>query len=82
MVVPTVPDPIVTILTPALTDPRAPVVPNRDPIPWAPPMDRDATFLLSLVMLAAAAIAVGVSGWVLFVRDHRAASHPPASEGS
>lgn len=35
-------------------------------------MDRDATFLLALVMLAAAALAVGVSGWVLFVRDHRA----------
>ncbi len=45
-------------------------------------MDRDATFLLSLIMLAAAALAVGISGWVLFVRDHRAASHPPASEGS
>ena len=35
-------------------------------------MDRDATFLLSLVTLAAAAIAVGVSGWVLFLRDRRA----------
>jgi hypothetical protein len=35
-------------------------------------MDRDATFLLALVMLAAAALAAGVSGWVLFVRDHRA----------
>jgi signal transduction histidine kinase len=50
-------------------------------------MDRDATFLLSLVMLAAAALVVGVSGWVLFVRDHRAAtaaatSHHPDPEGS
>ena len=35
-------------------------------------MDRDATFLLSLVTLAVAAIAVGVSGWVLFLRDRRA----------
>jgi hypothetical protein len=35
-------------------------------------MDRDATFLLSLVTLALAALAVGVSGWVLFVRDRRA----------
>jgi hypothetical protein len=34
-------------------------------------MSRDATFLLALGMLAAAAFAVGVSGWVLFVRDRR-----------
>jgi hypothetical protein len=46
-------------------------------------MDRDATFLLSLILLAAAAIVVGISGWVLFVRDHRAASpHPADAEGS
>lgn len=37
-------------------------------------MDLDATFLLSLATLAAAAIAVGVSGWVLFLRDRRAAT--------
>jgi hypothetical protein len=32
-------------------------------------MDRQTTFLLALGMLIAAALAVGVSGWVLFVRD-------------
>ena len=46
-------------------------------------MDRDATLLLSLVLLAAASIIVGVSGWVLFIRDHRAAaSHHPEPEDS
>lgn len=53
-------------------------------------MTRDATFLLALVSLAAAALAVGVSGWVLFSRDHRmakqthdaAAAHPEVSEGT
>ncbi len=34
-------------------------------------MDRDATFLLSLAMLAVAALTIGISGWVLFVRDRR-----------
>jgi len=32
-------------------------------------MDRQTTFLLALAMLIAAALAVGVSGWVLVVRD-------------
>jgi hypothetical protein len=32
-------------------------------------MDRQTTFLLALGMLVAAALAVGVSGWVLFARD-------------
>jgi hypothetical protein len=32
-------------------------------------MDRQTTFLLALGMLIAAALAVGVSGWVLFARD-------------
>lgn len=32
-------------------------------------MDRQTTFLLALGMLIAAALAVGVSGWLLFVRD-------------
>ena len=47
-------------------------------------MDRTAAVLLSLVLLAAAALVVGVSGWILFVRGHRAAasSHHPVSEGS
>jgi len=54
-------------------------------------MDRDATFLLALVMLAVAALVVGASGWVLFVRDHRAwkaahvltgDEHHPSDEGS
>jgi len=52
-------------------------------------MDRDATFFLALVLFAAAAIVVGASGWVLWVRDHRlaktasaaaAASHHEVSE--
>ena len=54
---------------------------ETDPIPWPPPMDRDAAFLLSLILLAAAALVVGISGWVLFARGHRAAKHPVA-EGS
>ena len=32
-------------------------------------MDRQTTFLLALGMLIAAALAVGVSGWVLLARD-------------
>jgi hypothetical protein len=36
-------------------------------------MDRDSTFLLALGMLVAAATVVGVSGWVLFVRERRLA---------
>ena len=36
-------------------------------------MDRDALFLLSLISLAIASVVVGVSGWVLWTRDHRAA---------
>ena len=35
-------------------------------------MSVDTTVLLSLVLLALAAFAVGASGWVLFARDHRA----------
>ena len=34
-------------------------------------MDRQTTLLLALGMLIAAALTVGVSGWVLFVRDRR-----------
>ncbi len=42
-------------------------------------MNRDTTLLLALIVLAAAALVVGASGWFLFVRDHRAwkAVHPP-----
>jgi hypothetical protein len=36
-------------------------------------MDRDATFLFALILFAAAALAVGASGWVLWIRDHRLA---------
>jgi hypothetical protein len=36
-------------------------------------MDRDATVTLALIMFAAAAFAVGASGWVLWIRDHRLA---------
>jgi hypothetical protein len=45
-------------------------------------MDRDATFLLSLVSLATAAIVVGISGWILFLRGHRAATQHPSPEES
>jgi hypothetical protein len=35
-------------------------------------MDRDATFLFALVMLAVASLAVSTSGWILFARDRHA----------
>jgi len=46
-------------------------------------MDRDATFLLALILFAVAALAVGASGWVLWARDRRlakAASAAPRRE--
>jgi hypothetical protein len=36
-------------------------------------MSRNDAILLALGMLVAAAAAVGVSGWILFARDHRLA---------
>ena len=36
-------------------------------------MDRQSTFLLALGLLIAAAAFVSASGWILFVRDRRAA---------
>jgi hypothetical protein len=36
-------------------------------------MDREGTFLLALGLLLAAAAFVSASGWILFVRDRRAA---------
>ena len=42
-------------------------------------MDRDATFLLALILFAAAALAVGASGWVLWTRDHRLAKAASAA---
>ena len=42
-------------------------------------MDRDATFLLALILFAAAALAVGASGWVLWIRDHRLAKAASAA---
>jgi hypothetical protein len=51
-------------------------------------MDREATFLLALSLLIAAAGSVSASGWILFVRDRRAVraaitttEHPEAVEG-
>lgn len=47
-------------------------------------MDRQTTFLLALAMLIAAALVVGVSGWVLVVRDRalaRAGHVPGATQG-
>ena len=34
-------------------------------------MDRESLLLLSISMLIAAAVTVGIGGWVLFVRDRR-----------
>jgi hypothetical protein len=48
-------------------------------------MDRDALFLLSLIALAVASVTVGVAGWMLWTRDHRAATtaeHPVPAEES
>jgi hypothetical protein len=42
-------------------------------------MDRDATVTLALIMFAAAALAVGSSGWVLWTRDHRLAKAASAA---
>jgi hypothetical protein len=39
-------------------------------------MDRDATFLLSLVTFAVAACAVGISGWIVWSRSRPAADAP------
>jgi len=41
-------------------------------------MDRDALLLLALASLVVAALTVGVSGWVLVVRERRLASAAPA----
>ena len=48
---------------------------------------REGPFLLALGMLATAALVVGVSGWVLYLRDRRTAragavAHSEAAEGS
>jgi hypothetical protein len=47
-------------------------------------MDRDATFLLSLVTFAVAAFTVGICGWMIWSRsrEHPAAQHPSADEES
>jgi len=42
-------------------------------------MDRDATFLFALILFAAAALAVGASGWLLWTRDHRLAKAASAA---
>ena len=44
-------------------------------------MDRESLLLLAVSMLIAAAAAVGVSGWVLFVRDRRLARVAPGTAG-
>lgn len=48
---------------------------------------REGPFLLALGMLAVASLVVGVSGWVLYLRDRRTAragavGHREATEGS
>jgi hypothetical protein len=49
-------------------------------------MDRESALLLALGMLIAASLAVGVSGWVLLIRDRRPARadhhRADATEGS
>ncbi len=45
-------------------------------------MDRQATFLLALGLLIAAAATVSVSGWALFARDRRAHRAGRAVSGS
>ena len=42
-------------------------------------MDRDATFLLALILFAAAALAGGARGWVWWARDHRLAKAASAA---
>ena len=49
-------------------------------------MDRESALLMALGMLIAASLAVGVSGWVLLIRDRRTARtldpSADAAEGS
>jgi hypothetical protein len=49
-------------------------------------MDREAALLLALGMLVVASLTVGVSGWVLLIRDRRPAravhDRADATEGS
>jgi hypothetical protein len=56
-------------------------------------MDRETPLLIAIIMLSLAALAVGVSGWVLLARDRRLrrgalapagveAGHPEVSEES
>jgi hypothetical protein len=45
-------------------------------------MSREATFLLALGLLTAAAACVSVTGWILFVRDRRADRAAASSGGA
>jgi hypothetical protein len=49
-------------------------------------MDRETPLLIAVVMLSLAALTVGVSGWLLLVRDRRlsrvTAVHPEVPEES
>ena len=48
-------------------------------------MDRDATFLLSLVTFAVAAFTVGICGWIIWSRSRdrdAATAHPAVDEES
>lgn len=53
--------------------------PPTDSVSLAP-VDRQATFLLALGLLIAAAAVVSAAGWILFVRDRRA--DPASRAGS
>jgi hypothetical protein len=61
-----------------------PAGPQAVSVPWNPSMDRETTLLLALGMLIASALAVGVSGVVLFTRDRRLvrAAHGTTDRGS
>jgi len=63
---------------------RLPTGPDAVSVPWNPSMDRETTLLLALGMLIASALAVGVSGVVLFTRDRRLvrAAHGTTDRGS
>ena len=49
-------------------------------------MDRETALLVALCMLIASSLAVGISGWMLLIRDRRRPAsvhqHADATEGS
>ena len=43
-------------------------------------MDRDATFLFSLVTFAVAAVTVGICGWIMWSRSRPEHASPPPND--